>query len=130
VVKVTGSTFHHLYVAGAQTQRHWNSKRPLDLDSIVGIATELRRNGSGRELPRLVISTELGEVDFGPGCHIRRDPRRSVAEISLWPYRLDYFRCMDPAFEWPDGVHEVEGSPVVLMPGLRCRTGWGPPRRP
>lgn len=125
-----GFEFHHLYVAGAQTQRHWNSGRPVDLDTIVGIATELRRNGSGRELPRLVISTELGEVDFGPGCHIRRGPSRGVAEISLWPYQLDYFRSMDPAFEWPDGVREVEGSPVVLMPGLHCRTGWGPPRRP
>jgi L-lysine 2,3-aminomutase len=125
-----GFEFHHLYVAGAQTQRHWNSGRPLDLDTIVGIATELRRNCSGRELPRLVISTELGVVDFGPGCHIRPGPSRGVAEISLWPYRLDYFRSMDPEFEWPDGVREAEGSPVVLMPGLRCRTAWGPPRRP
>ena len=125
-----GFEFHHLYVAGARTQRHWNSERPVDLDTIVGVATELRRNCSGRELPRLVISTELGEVDFGPGCHIRPGPSRGVAEISLWPYRLDYFRSMDPAFEWPEGVREVDGSPVVLMPGLRSRTGWGPPRRP
>ena len=35
-----GFEFHHLYVAGAQTQRHWNSGRPVDLDTIIGIATE------------------------------------------------------------------------------------------
>ena len=104
-----GFEFHHLYVAGAQTQRRWNSGRPVDLDTIIGIATELRRNGSGRELPRLVISTELGEVDFGPGCHIRPGAERGTAEITLWPYTLDCFRAMDPAFSWPDGVREEEG---------------------
>jgi lysine 2,3-aminomutase len=125
-----GFEFHHLYVAGAQTQRHWNSGRPVDLDTIIGIATELRRNGSGRELPRLIISTELGEVDFGPGCHIRRGPERGTAEITLWPYTLDYFRAMDPAFSWPDGVREDQGHPVVTMPGLRCGYSWGPSRCP
>lgn len=125
-----GFEFHHLYVAGAQTQRAWNSGRPVDIDTIVGIATELRRNGSGRELPRLIISTELGEVDFGPGCHIRPGPDRNSSEITLWPYTLDHFRSLDPAFAWPDGVREEDGCPVVRMPGLRCRKGWGPPRRP
>jgi len=125
-----GFEFHHLYVAGAQTQRAWNSGRPVDIDTIVGIATELRRNGSGRELPRLIISTELGEVDFGPGCHIRPGPDRNSSEITLWPYTLDHFRSLDPAFAWPDGVSEEQGCPVVRMPGLRCRKGWGPPRRP
>ncbi len=125
-----GFEFHHLYVAGAQMQRRWNAGRSLDLDTIVGIATELRRNGSGRELPRLIISTELGEVDFGPGCHIRPGPHRGVAEITLWPYQLDYFRSMDRSFDWPEEVREEEGCPVVSMPGLRCRHTWGPPRRP
>ncbi len=125
-----GFEFHHLYVAGAQTQRRWNAGRPVDLDTIIGIATELRRTGSGRELPRLIVSTELGEVDFGPGCHIRPGPARGTAEITLWPYTLDYFRAMDPAFEWPEGVREDGGYPVVTTPGLRCRHSWGPPRRP
>jgi KamA family protein len=125
-----GFEFHHLYVAGAQTQRHWNAGRPLDLDTIIGIATELRRNGSGRELPRLIVSTELGEVDFGPGCHIRPGLERGTAEITLWPYKLGYFKAMDPEFEWPEGVREQGGCPVVSMPGLRCRHSWGPPTRP
>ena len=125
-----GFEFHHLYVAGAQTQRHWNTGRPVDIDTIVGIATELRRNGSGRELPRLMISTELGEVDFGPGCRIRPGTERGVAEITVWPYTLEYFRSLDPSFDWPDGVSEEEGCPVIHMPGLRCRKGWGPPHRP
>ena len=125
-----GFEFHHLYVAGAQTQRYWNTGRPMDIDTIVGIATELRRNGSGRELPRQMISTELGEVDFGPGCRIRPGPERGVAEVAMWPYTLEYFHSMDPAFSWPEGVHEEAGCPVVCMPGLRYRKGWGPPRRP
>jgi hypothetical protein len=29
-----GFEFHHLYLAGAQTQRHWNSGRPVDLDTL------------------------------------------------------------------------------------------------
>ena len=125
-----GFEFHHLYVAGAQTQRHWNSGRPVDLDTIIGIATELRRNGSGRELPRLIISTELGEVDFGPGCHIRRGPDTGTAEITLWPYTLDSLRTMDADFSWPDGVREDQGHPVVTVPGLRCGYNWGPSRCP
>jgi hypothetical protein len=102
----------------------------VDIDTIVGIATELRRTGSGRELPRLMIATELGEVDFGSGCHIRPGPARGVSEIVMWPYTLEHFRSLDPAFAWPDGVREEAGHPVVQMPGLRCRKGWGPPRRP
>ncbi len=104
---------------------------PDSLDEIErAVAAELRRTGSGRELPRLIVSTELGEVDFGPGCHIRPGPERGTAEITLWPYTLDYFRAMDPAFEWPEGVREDGGYPVVTTPGLRCRHSWGPPRRP
>jgi KamA family protein len=125
-----GFEFHHLYVAGAQLQRHWNAGRPVDIDTIVGLATELRRAGSGREIPRLMISTELGEVDFGPGCRIRPGATPDVVEITMWPYTLDYFRSLDPSFNWPDGVREEAGCPVVRMPGLSCRTGWGPPRRP
>jgi len=94
------------------------------------MATALRRNGSGRELPRLIVSTELGDVDFGPGCHIRRGPGRGTAEITLWPYTLDYFRSMDDGFDWPGGVCEDQGHPVINMPGLRCGYSWGPSRCP
>lgn len=125
-----GFEFHHLYVAGAQTQRYWNARRPIDLDNVIDIATELRRNGSGRELPRLILSTELGEVDFGMGCHIRAGTKQSEAEISLWPYREDYYRSMNPDFTWHEGVRLEDGYPVVTMPGLRCKRSWGPVRPP
>ena len=60
-----GIEFHHLYLAGLPIQNEWNRKQPVALYDVVDIATTVRREGSGREVPRYMIRTVLGEVDFG-----------------------------------------------------------------
>ena len=47
--------------------------------------------------------------------------------LKLSPYDLDYFRAMDPAFTWPEGVAvEADGCPVVTVEGLVDTGGFLP----
>jgi len=45
-------------------QDKWNEDKKIIADSVLDIATYLRRYGSGREIPRIIIRSQLGESDF------------------------------------------------------------------
>jgi len=113
----TGIEFHHLYVAGLPIQNHWNIKNPVALYNVVDIATRVRREGSGREIPRYIIRTVLGEVDFGLSSTIVGEVEN--LSVKLLPYELSYFKAISPGFTWPDGIKEdVDGKPIVPVAGL------------
>jgi len=118
-----GIEFHHLYVAGLPIQDHWNIKNPVALYDVVDIATRVRREGSGREIPRYIIRTVLGDVDFGlSSTIIGKDENLSV---KLLPYDLSYFKAISPGFTWPDDVREdVDGKPIVPVAGLLKTTDF------
>ncbi len=112
-----GIEFHHLYVAGLPVQARWNEARPIDSFDVTSIATMVRREGSGREIPRYIIATELGEVDYG--LTSRFVTTGDTVEIALACYDEDYYKAMDEQFVFPDGVRiQEEGHPVVNVPGL------------
>ncbi len=112
-----GIEFHHLYAAGLTIQDHWNRKNPVALYDIIDIATKVRREGSGREIPRYIIRTALGEVDFGLSSTIVG--RGTALAVKLLPYDLAYFTSMSPGFTWPADVKEdVDGKPIVPVTGL------------
>jgi L-lysine 2,3-aminomutase len=118
-----GIEFHHLYVAGLPIQNHWNRENPVALYDVIDIATRVRREGSGREVPRYIIHTALGEVDFGLSSTIVG--RDKTLSVKLLPYGLDYFKSMAPDFTWPAGVEEgVDGKPVVPVAGLLKTTNF------
>jgi L-lysine 2,3-aminomutase len=118
-----GIEFHHVYVAGLPVQNHWNRENPVALYDVVDIATRVRREGSGREVPRYIIRTVLGEVDFGlSSTFLGQDGSLSV---KLLPYDLSYFSAMQPDFTWPADVSEdVDGKPVVPVAGLLKTTDF------
>jgi L-lysine 2,3-aminomutase len=119
----TGIEFHHLYVAGLPIQEHWNTKNPVALYDVVDIATRVRREGSGREVPRYIIRTILGEVDFGLSSTIVGKGENLA--IKLIPYDLSYFKAISPDFTWPDDVKEdVDGKPIVSIAGLLKTTDF------
>lgn len=99
-----GIEFQNIYIAGLPIQRSWNKKQPIDISEIIDIATRLRRHGSGREIPRYVIRTELGEVDYTLPTQICEPTRKGRVRIKLLPYTLEYFRQMDPDFILPERV--------------------------
>ena len=112
-----GIEFHHLYVAGIPIQDHWNTKNPVALYDVVDIATRVRREGSGREVPRYIIRTVLGEVDFGLSSTIVGEGEN--LSVKLLPYELSYFKAISPDFTWPDDIKEdVDGKPIVAVTGL------------
>ena len=112
-----GIEFHHLYVAGLPVQHRWNSDFPIDLYDVVDIATRVRRDGSGREIPRYIIRTILGEVDYGLSSTI--SGTQGDLSVKLLSYDLDYFKAMKPDFVWPEGAREDrDGQPVVAVKGL------------
>ena len=112
-----GIEFHHLYVAGLPIQNHWNIENPVTLYDIIDIATQVRREGSGREVPRYIIRTVLGEVDFGLSSTFVGEGE--TLAVKLLPYELSYFQAMSPEFTWPDGVWEGDdGKPMATVTGL------------
>jgi len=112
-----GIEFHQLYVTGLPIQGHWNTKNPVALYDVVDIATRVRRDGSGREVPRYIIRTVLGEVDFGLSSTIVGAGEH--LSVKLLPYELSYFKGISPDFIWPDDVKEdVDGKPIVSVSGL------------
>ena len=94
---------------------------PVDLYDVVDIATRVRRDGSGREIPRYIIRTALGEVDFGLSSAI--SGTQGDLSVKLLPYDLGYFMAMDPGFTWPEGVRvDDDGHPVMAVKGLMKTT--------
>jgi L-lysine 2,3-aminomutase len=55
--------FHHLYVSGLDIQEKFTP--PLNPQRIMDIASEVRKECSGREIPLYVRRTLSGEKDFG-----------------------------------------------------------------
>jgi L-lysine 2,3-aminomutase len=118
-----GLEFHHLYVAGLPLQKDWSQKHPIDISTVVDIATRVRKDGSGREIPRYIILTELGEVDFGLTSRLSEENGGMV--LKLTPYTLDYFKGMDPAYDWPPHVRiDTDGKPIIAVAGLVNPTGF------
>ncbi len=128
-LRESGIEFHHLYIGGLPMQREWARKHPVDTEDVIDIATKVRRDGSGREIPRYIIRTELGEVDFGISGVLRASKKGSEGEeglrVRLVPFSLDYYREMAPHFAWPQGVGtDADGSPILPVPGLFSSTGF------
>ncbi|MEJ2058458.1 MAG: hypothetical protein P8X39_11540, partial [Desulfofustis sp.] len=112
-----GIEFHHCYLTGLPIQTSWNMKNPVELYDVVDIATAVRREGSGREIPRYMIRTMLGEVDFGLTSSIQGQGQKLM--VTLGPYDIDYYRSLASDFEWPEEVTiDPEGRPVVPVTGL------------
>jgi L-lysine 2,3-aminomutase len=116
-VRKAGIEFHHLYAAGLPIQQKWNRDHPVDSYDVIDIATKVRREGSGREIPRYIISTLLGEVDYGLTSSFVFD--NGQVRIKLGCYDLSYYKRLDKNFEFPaDIITDDDGFPLVKVPGL------------
>lgn len=118
-----GIEFHHLYVAGLPEQEKWNIQKPVDVSDVIDICSRVRREGSGREIPRYIILTRLGEVDFGLTSTLLK--QNGHLKLKLRPYSLSYFQDMDPSFRWPENVEtSTDGIPIVTINGLTDTGGF------
>jgi lysine 2,3-aminomutase len=112
-----GIEFHHLYIAGLPLQNSWNADNPVALYDVVDIATRVRRDGSGREVPRYIIHTAAGEADFGLATEIISEGED--LKIKLLPYDRSYYEGLSADFSWPAGVVESDdGHPIAEITGL------------
>jgi L-lysine 2,3-aminomutase len=118
-----GLEFHHLYVAGLPLQKDWSQKHPVEIGTVIDIATRVRKDGSGREIPRYIILTELGEVDFGLTSRLSEE--NGGMALKLLPYTLDYYKGMDPTYGWPPHVRiDTDGKPIISVGGLVNASGF------
>lgn len=114
-IRSAGLEFHHLYVAGLPIQKQW--KVPIDSYDVIDIATMVRREGSGREIPRYMILTPLGEVDYGLTSSFVG--QGEGVKIKLGCYDESYYKAMDENYVFPQGVEVGEdGLPMVIVSGL------------
>ncbi len=112
-----------LYTAGMPVQEKWNASDPIDATTVIHIATHLRRHQSGREVPLYAVKTHLGDADFNFTAKIVKVSDEGLEGggqvwMKLLPYTLDYYRALAPEFNWPEGVDELDGHPVVPVKGL------------
>ncbi len=116
-MRKAGLEFHHIYVAGLPIQQKWNMDHPVDSYDVVEIATKVRREGSGREIPKYMISTCLGEVDYGLTSSFVHD--NGQLKIKLGCYDLSYYKNLSEKFVLPEGITtDDDGFIVVPMEGL------------
>jgi L-lysine 2,3-aminomutase len=116
-LREAGIEFHHLYVAGLPIQTPWNTYYPIDSYDVTDIATMVRREGSGREIPRYVISTRYGEVDYGLSSTLKPD-KEGGCKIKLDCYDKAYYLEMNPYYAFPQDTEFDDEKPVVEIPGL------------
>ncbi|MGD8368103.1 MAG: radical SAM protein [Desulfobacterales bacterium] len=122
-LREAGIEFHHVIVTGLPFQDKWNQRFPVDVATVIDIGSVVRKDGSGREIPRYIIATGLGEVDFGLTSKLYRENVRFSVRLS--PYDLEYYRQMSPDFQWPEGVEtDAGGAPVVPVEGLTDSGGF------
>ena len=74
-------------------------------------------------MPRYIIRTVLGEVDFGLSSTLVGKGEK--LSVKLLPYDLSYFQALASNFAWPDDVKEdVDGKPIVSVTGLLKTTDF------
>ncbi len=114
-----GIEYGNVFVAGAPIQADWNDEHPIELNSVIDIASAVRREGSGREVPRYLLRTRLGEVDFSITPRIFSLDEDGQVWVTLRPHDLGFYRGIDPDFEWPDEVQvDEQGHPRVPVGGV------------
>jgi lysine 2,3-aminomutase len=114
-----GMEMTNLYVAGMPHQETWNKEHPIHVSQVIDLASHLRITGSGRELPRYVVHTLLGDADFGLNALTVGSREDGTAVLKLLSYDKDYFTALAPGFDWPDGVEtDDDGHPVLAVEGL------------
>jgi KamA family protein len=118
-LRESGIEFCNVYVAGLPVQDRWNRDHPIEPSAVVDVATHVRRHGSGREVPRYLVRTRLGEVDFSIAPRIFVRDGEGGVRVRLLPHDRSFFREMAPRFRWPSGVTtDDEGHPLVPVAGL------------
>lgn len=114
-----GIEFTNLIIAGTPIQKFWNEEYPIDLNAVIDIATNLRRYGSGREIPRYLIRTELGEVDFSIAPRLFSLDSNNQVLATLRPYNMNYYRSIDPYSNIEERIRfNEEGYPVLSVNGV------------
>jgi len=114
-----GLELNHLVLTGMPLQKEWNDEHPVHLGEVIDLASHLREQGSGRELPSYILRTRLGEADFALGCEVLETLASGESLVRLFIYSMDDYRAIDPQFAPPpDVTFREDDHPVVRVRGL------------
>ncbi|TVQ99115.1 MAG: hypothetical protein EA399_08590 [Desulfovibrionales bacterium] len=116
-----GIELQNLYVAGLPVQEEWNRNNPVEATTVIDLATHLRRHESGREVPLYVVRTTFGDADFNLNARIVAVHDDHVL-MRLLCVTKKAMRDIFSDFDWPEGVEEQNGHPVVPVRGLTAHT--------
>ena len=103
-LRYCGMEFNEVYI---------NNLEVITMNNLINMASHLRKYGSGRELPRYFLNTNLGEVNFGIDTMFFREDNQVFAK--LLSYNLELLKKIDKEFEWENVIGEY---PVVKIQGL------------
>ncbi len=114
--------FHHVYVAGLPVQDRLNKENPIETRTIIDMASVLRKECTGREIPLYVIQTPLGEVDFNLTSRLMQNG--STVYACLDSYGQSYIRAMGDG-PWIKKIKQEDKKILVPVKGLVLSRGRG-----
>ncbi len=114
-----GLELHHAVVAGLPVQRSWNAERPISLADVIEIASFLRANGSGRELPTYVVATSIGELDIGLACQLTQADADGTTRIVARSFDRELIQRAWASGSAPSDLSfDRDGAPILTVEGL------------
>lgn len=111
--KLRGCGVESYYLFFAGPVLGMDHQRPR-LDEALALKAALRRRGSGRANPQLIVTTRLGKVELGvDGWIVEREADGRHVWIRT-PYTLDGLRQLSPGFALP-GDARLDGAGHIVM---------------
>ncbi|MFT4297674.1 MAG: radical SAM protein [Candidatus Woesearchaeota archaeon] len=99
--------------ADNRTTSSKNSEDSITLYNFLDIASNLRKHGSGREIPRYFLKTDYGDVNFGIDTEFFRKDGKVFAKLLC--YTADFFKDIEPDFK-AEGL--MDDHPVIEVKGI------------
>jgi L-lysine 2,3-aminomutase len=114
-----GLELNHTVVAGLPVQDSWNAERPISLREVIEIASFLRANGSGREVPTYVVATPIGELDIGLSCQVAASDDDGTTRIVARAFDRELIQqAWASGAVPPDLTFDPDGAPILSVEGL------------
>jgi hypothetical protein len=114
-----GLELNHTVVAGLPVQDSWNAERPISLREVIEIASFLRANGSGREVPTYVVATPIGELDIGLSCQVAAFDDDGTTRIVARAFDRELIQqAWASGAVPPDLTFDPDGAPILSVEGL------------
>ena len=109
-----GIEFHALFLTGMAIQNSWPQSQAIELARVIDIASHVRLNGSGREIPAYILRTAVGDIDYGLSTEFVKTDEDDRAVLKLLSCHLSDLLKLDENYKLPDEAKVNEDGTISL----------------